>query len=150
MFEFQTLRDVIRFAISLEKVSHNFYIQLADDVTDAGVRQYLLEIAKQEQIHEDQLQSLLDSAEGDLEEAVDAGEIKSYVDAMQVPDDLDYKKAVKIAYDKEKASQLLYTILSNTAGPDYIKRLLLLLAKQEKRHREFFAREYKRICISEN
>ena len=150
MFEFQTVRDVIDFAISLERVSQNFYKQLAEEVVDDGVHQFLLQMAQQEAIHEEQLRSVLEGGADDLSNEIDPGEIQSYVQAMEVPDVLDYKRAVKIAYDKEKASQMLYLILSNAAEAEYIKRLLKLLAKQEQRHKEFFAREYDRIRLSEN
>ena len=150
MFEFQTVRDVINFAVSLERVSQKLYNELAEEVTDAGVRQFLLQMAKEEAIHEEQLRSLLESGDQDLSGDVDPAELHSYMQAMQIPDVLDYKRAVKIAYDKEKASQMLYMILANAAGVDYIKRLLTLLAKQGAKHREFFAHEYDRIRLSEN
>ena len=35
-----------------------------------------------------------------------------YIEAMNIPEPLDYKEAIKIARDKENASRMLYTILS--------------------------------------
>ncbi|MBL7214642.1 MAG: ferritin family protein [Phycisphaerae bacterium] len=150
MFEFQTVRDVISFAISLEHVSQKFYLQLAEQVPEPAVHQFLLEMTREEAMHEEQLRSLVETDPDDLSGMIDASEIHSYVQAMEVPDELDYKKAVRIAYDKEKASQMLYTILSSLVGPEYIKQLLVALAKQEQQHKEFFAKEYDRICLGEN
>lgn len=149
MFEFQSVRDVIQFAISLEQVSQQFYVELAETVTDPGVHQFLLDMSLEEAMHEQQLRALLDGGEA-MTEPIDSGEVQSYVQAMRIPDELDYKKAVKVAYDKEKASQMLYLILSNSVKAGHIKRLLLLLSKQEQRHKEFFAKEYDRVCLSEN
>lgn len=150
MFEFKTVREVINFAVSLERVSQTFYRELAGKVADPAVHQFLLEMSHEEAVHEEQLRSLLEDGGEALSGDVDPGEVQSYVDAMKIPDELDYKKAVKVACDKEKASQMLYLILSNSVEPDYMKRLLLLLAKQEQKHKEFFAKEYDRICLSEN
>ncbi len=150
MYDFHTVRDVIHFAVSLEKISQEFYAQLADEVNDPGVRLFLMQMVREETIHEEQLNTLLEDNAADLSDAVDAGEISAYVQAMEIPDKLDYKKAVQIARDKEKASQMLYTILAKTAQPDYLRQLLKLLAKQEQKHREFFANEYDRIRLGEN
>jgi len=150
VFDFQTVRDVIQFAISLEHVSQEFYARLAEKVTDKGVHYFLMQMVREEAIHEDQLRTLLNENTEHLAEAVDSDEINAYVQAMEIPDELDYRKAVQVARDKEKASQMLYTILSKTAKPEYLQRLLKLLAKQEQKHREFFEKEYDRICLKNN
>ena len=135
--EFQTVRDVLSFAVSLEHISREFYQELADEVSDPGVRSFLLEMVQQETLHEQQLRSLLEDGGAHLLGLVDAGEIHSYIQAMQVPDELDYKKAVKVAYEKENASEMLYTILSNMVQSDEpIRQLLLALAKQERIFRQ--------------
>ncbi len=148
--EFQTVRDVLSFAVSLEHLSQEFYQELAEEVSDSGVRSFLFEMAQQEALHEEQLRGLLEDSGAHLLGLVDSDEIQSYIQAMQVPDELDYKKAVKVAYDKENASQMLYTILSNMIQSDPVQQLLKALAKQEKKHKEFFAKEYNRIRLSEN
>ncbi len=104
----------------------------------------------QESIHEEQLRSLLEDDEPHLQNSVDPKDIHSYIKAMEVPDELDYKKAVKVAYDKENASQMLYTILSNMVQSEPISKMLSALAQQEKKHKEFFAKEYDRIRLGEN
>ena len=150
MFEFQTVHDVMSFAVSLEHISQEFYLQLAERVTNPGVHAFLLEMAQQEAIHEEQLRSLLENHAQDLSGAIDFKEVQSYVQAMEIPDELDYKKAVKVAYDKEKASQMLYSILSNVVQPDYLRQLLMTLSRQEEKHKDFFAKEYDRIRLGEN
>ena len=112
MFEFQTVRDVILFAISLERISQRFYEDLAGRVEDRGVRAFLTEMAGQEALHEEQLNTLLAEDAGELDGPVAAEQMQSYIQAMNIPDPLDYKKAVKVAYNKENASQMLYSILA--------------------------------------
>ena len=46
-------------------------------------------------MHEEQLRSLIESAGEGLSDEIDINEIRSYVQAMEIPDELDYKKAVQ-------------------------------------------------------
>ena len=149
MFEFETSEDVLSFAVSLEHISQDYYRQLAGQVTDAGVRSFLLEMVAQEVLHEEALRGMLDA--GDLLlTTVPADEIAAYIETLKIPDTLDYKKAVKVALDKEQASRMLYTILAGLTVDPALKDLLSVLARQELEHKQFFEKEYQRICLSEN
>lgn len=150
MFEFQTVHDVLSFAISLEHISQEFYLELVDQVEDESVRSFLRDMAAEEAKHEVQLRELIENGEELKITTVPPEEINAYIETLKVPDDLDYKKAVKIARDKENASRMLYSILAGLMGDQEIKQMLLYLAEQEQKHKEFFEKEYQRICISEN
>ena len=150
MIEFRSVQDVLSFAISLERISRQFYDDLAGRVDDPGVQNFLLEMSHEEALHEEQLRSLVEEDAMELNGEVPSEEIQLYIQAMNVPDELDYKKAVKVAYDKEVASQMLYSILAGLVESESVQQLLLTLSKQEEKHKEFFAKEYNRIQISEN
>ena len=150
MFEFQSVHDILSFAISLEHISQEFYLELVDQVDDPAVRGFLEEMAQQEAMHEQQLRGLLEKGHELLLTKVATDEMAAYIETLHVPNDLDYKKAVKIARDKENASRMLYTILSGLAEEMEMKRLFLYLADQEQKHKEFFDKEYNRICLGEN
>ncbi|MHC4553070.1 MAG: ferritin family protein, partial [Planctomycetota bacterium] len=145
MFEFETVYDVLSFAISLEHISQEFYIELLDQVDDESVKSFLRDMAAEEAKHEVQLRELVESGEELKLATVPVEEIDAYIEALKVPDDLDYKKAVKIARDKENASRMLYTILAGLMSDKEIKDMLLYLADQEQKHKEFFEKEYQRI-----
>ena len=148
--EFRTVRDVLIFAISQERMSQQFYHELSECADDPGVREFLLEMSHEEALHEEQLRSLVEDEAEDLTGEISPEEIHSYIQSMDTPDELDYKKAVKIAYNKENASQMLYSILSGVVESEPVRQLLLALSKQEKKHKELFAKEYNRIQLSEN
>lgn len=150
MREFQSIQDVLNFAISLERISQQFYDDLAGRVDDPGTQYFLLEMSREEALHEEQLRSLVQEDVEELSGEAPPDEVQLYVQAMRVPDELDYKKAVKVAYDKEAASQMLYSLLSQVVESESIQEFLRALAKQEKKHKEFFAKEYNRIRLSEN
>lgn len=150
MFEFETIRDVLSFAVSLERISQDYYRQLVTQVADEGVKDFLREMAAQEAIHEQQLRALIEGGDSVPATRVPPEEIAAYVETLQVPVETDYKKAVKLARDKENASRMLYTILAGLTADARLKQLLLQLAEQEQQHKEFFEKEYQRICIGEN
>ena len=150
MPDFYTIQDVLSFAIRLEQASQEFYQQLSRKAHRQSVSQFLVSLVKEEQLHEAQLQKLLDDQGCVLDKSISAEEVNRYVQAMHVPESLDYKEAIKLAMNKEKSAQMLYSILAGVVGDKTLEELFLLLSEQEKAHKEFFEKEYRRICVSEN
>ena len=151
MAEFQSVKEIILFAINLEKASQEFYGQLILQTESPSTCHFLRELAEQERIHEQKLRDILDADDLTLGlNKVDHDQIKMYIEAMNVPAKLDYKGAVKVAMDKEKASQSLYSILASSLDNPSYAELFNKLSGQERIHRHFFETEYRRICISEN
>lgn len=52
--------------------------------------------------------------------------------------------------DKEKAAQMLYSVLAGVMDDKNLEEMFLLLSTQEKAHKEFFEKEYRRIRVGEN
>ena len=150
MPNFYSIQDVLSFAIRLEQASQEFYRHLSRKAHSQSVSRFLASLVTEEQLHEAQLQRLLDDRGAVLEKSISAEEVNRYVQAMDVPESLDYKEAVKLAMDKEKAAQMLYSILAEVIGDKTLEEMFQLLAAQEKAHKEFFEKEYRRIRVSEN
>ena len=85
-----------------------------------------------------------------MNRSISVEEVEHYVQAIKVPESLDYKEAVKLAMNKEKSAQMLYSVLAGVMEDKTLEELFLLLSKQEKSHKEFFEKEYQRICLGEN
>lgn len=150
MMNLQTIQDVIEFAVALEQASQKFYTRLADQTTSAAVKHFLLEMIKEEAAHEQQLRQMIAGGDEILTEDISTRDMDRYIDAMNIPEPLDYKGAVKIARDKENASRMLYTLLSGQVQRPALVSLLNRLASQEQNHYDFFVREYRRICLGQN
>lgn len=151
MSEFQSVKEIILFAVNLEKASQKFYEQLIRQIQSPSVCHFLQELAEQERIHEQKLRDILDSGDTTLiQNEIDSEQIKMYIEAMDVPPSLDYKGAIKVAMTKEKASQSLYSILAGSVENSGYAELFQKLSDQERQHKLFFETEYRRICISEN
>jgi len=122
--EFQSVHDVLDFAIAQERMSQQFYQELSERADNSAVREFLLKMSREEVLHEEQLCSLVQEGAADLTHEVSSEEISAYIQSMNVPNELDYKRAVKIACEKENASQMLYSILSGMVESELVQQLL--------------------------
>jgi rubrerythrin len=150
MPDFYSIEDVLSFAIRLEQASQEFYRQLSPKTPRPSVAQFLMTLVAEEKLHEAQLQQLLNDQGGVLNKSISAEEVNRYVQAMDVSESLDYKRAVKLAMSKEKAAQMLYSVLAGVMDDKAIEEMFQMLSTQEKAHKEFFEKEYRRIRMSEN
>jgi len=150
MMNFQTVNDVLEFAVALEQASQKFYGRLAEQTQSTAVGHFLRKMVEEERLHEAQIRQLLAEGSEILDNEISSEEMDRYIDAMNIPEPLDYKEAVKIARDKENASRMLYTILAGQVDQPEVADILSRLALQEQRHHAFFVQEYRRICVGEN
>ena len=134
----------------LEQASQEFYRQLSQNVNNSSVSEFLLTLVKEEQLHEAQLHQLLQEQGKELNRSISADEVKGYVDAMNIPEELNYEAAVRLAVNKEKSAQMLYSVMAGIMEEKALRDVFLLLSDQEKAHRAFFEKEYRRIQIGEN
>ncbi|MCE5184912.1 MAG: ferritin family protein [Planctomycetaceae bacterium] len=150
MMKFETLKDVLEFAISLEQASQEFYTRLAEQTESPSIKHFLLELVGEEKLHESHLREMVAGGWDILVSPISSKDMDRYIDTMNIPEPLDYKQAVKLARDKENASRMMYTILSSQVQQPELNSVLNLLAEQEQRHHDFFQNEYRRICVGEN
>ena len=150
MPDFYSIEDVLSFAIRLEQAAQEFYRLLSEKSHHQSVAQFLMTLVAEEQLHESQLQQLLNDRGAVLNKSISAEEVNRYVQAMDVSESLDYTNAVKLAMDKEKAAQMLYSVLAGVMDNKTLEEMFLLLSTQEKVHKEFFEKEYRRIRVGKN
>lgn len=150
MPDFYSIEDVLSFAIRLEQAAQEFYRLLSQKSQNQPVAQFLMTLVAEEKLHEAQLQQILNERGGVLNQSISAEEVNRYVQAMNVSESLDYTNAVKLAMDKEKAAEMLYSVLAGVMDDATLKEMFQLLSKQEKAHKKFFEKEYRRIRVGKN
>jgi len=150
MPDFYSIEDVLSFAIRLEQAAQEFYRLLSQKSHSRPVAQFLMTLVAEEKLHESQLQQILNERGGVLNQSISAEEVNRYVQAMNVSESLDYTNAVKLAMDKEKAAEMLYSVLAGVMDDNTLKEMFLLLSTQEKAHKKFFEKEYRRIRVGKN
>ncbi|MHC5157698.1 MAG: ferritin family protein, partial [Planctomycetota bacterium] len=147
MPDFYSIQDVLSFAIHLEQASQEFYRHLSRTIASPSVARFLAELAKEEKLHEQRLTQLLTKAGGIAQQQISSDQIDCYIQAIKVSDSLDYKDAVKLAMDKEKAAQMLYSVSAGVMEDPILADVFRQLSAQEKNHRQFFESQYQQICI---
>jgi rubrerythrin len=151
MEQFYTVRQVVQFAIALEQASQQFYRKLAAEAEVSSVRDYLMGLVYEEALHENALRNAIETHGQDLASAsISQNEVAAYIQAVKLPEPLDYIHAVRLARDKENASRMLYSLLAGTTDNPILENLFLFLEKQESEHQAYFEREYTRISIGQN
>ncbi|MEN8126776.1 MAG: ferritin family protein [Planctomycetota bacterium] len=150
MPHFYTIQDVLTFAIRLEQAAQEFYRRLSSQSDSPSVARFLAELVREEKHHEQQLEKLLSESGGIPNQRISADQIDAYIQAIRIPASLDYKEAVKLAMDKENAARMLYAVIAKVTEEPILRDVFMQLCEQEKKHQEYFEKEYRRICISEN
>ena len=112
MLQFQTLDDILDFAIVQEKAAQEFYAKLSGDANDLNMQLFYRTLAEEEQVHEKELQKLKSSNSElpapDLTELQKSG----YLDALPIGPDMSIKEVLHYALKKEKSAKMLYSVLA--------------------------------------
>lgn len=150
MQEFNTIDELLDFAISEEAAAHDFYTDLAAKMERQAMKKIFLEFAEEEKGHEGKLVAI---KQGELlmapsEEVTDL-KIADYL--VEAPKgELTYQDALIVAMNKEKAAFRLYTNLAAQAQDAGIREALLALAQEEAKHKLRFEIEYDENVFDEN
>ena len=153
MKNFESVDDVLDFAIKEEEGAHAFYTELAEKVDKPWVKQLLLDFAKEELGHKRKLEAVKagKSLEPSSKEVLDL-QIADYlvdVDPTQY-EILDYQQALIIAMKKEKSAFKLYSDLAEKAPTEELRKAFQALAQEEAKHKLRFEIEYDDMVLSEN
>ena len=128
MKNFQTIRDILDYAIEKEAEANSFYNHLAQDVKKAELRAELENFAIDELQHKLRL------------EAVRDGRIEVHRAMIMI--DESPKELLAYAIKQEDAAQRLYSQMAQLAKRDDVKELFTLLAQEEARHKLNLEIEY--------
>jgi len=151
MKKFQSIDEVLDFAMKSEQEAVDFYNQLATTMKNKQMRDTFLEFAQEEVSHKARLQKIKDERLFDLSnEKVQDLQISDYVVNVKPSPDMDYADALVLAMKKEKVAFRLYTNLADRATNKDIKAVFLHLAQEESKHKLRFELEYDEYVMREN
>jgi len=150
MKQFNSLEDVMQFAISLEQMSYDFYVELSGRADSASMKEVLLLFAAEELTHKQRLENILGLTQSQPLSEQDHREIAGYIAAVPTPSHLTYEQAIKTAINKEHAAYMLYQILARVAQNSQLRGILELLAQEELHHKRRFEKEQHDIRLKKN
>lgn len=151
MENFQTMDEILEYAISLEQGAVVLYTQLADAAKRPEIKKAFLSFADEERGHEARLKRVK-AGEHTFPQDTDIQDLKIsdyYVDVELKPNS-SYQDILIFAMKQEKQAFKLYTDLAAiTPDPD-TQALFLKLAEEEAKHKLRFEIEYDDHVLVEN
>jgi rubrerythrin len=141
--KWQSIDDILDFAISEEQAAFEFYGRLAAQAAAPEMRATFRSFADEETKHKVRLQAIklggtLRPAEGRV---VDL-RIADYLVDVPASPNLDYRTALVLAMKKEKAAFKLYSDLAASTDDENVRATFRALAEEEARHKLHFELEY--------
>lgn len=147
MAKFDTIYEILEYAISRETDANKFYRNLAEQQEDPAVRKIFNRLANEELGHMAKLELELMKKGKVVVEAEKLAEFEDIIDILAFETDAktEYKEALLIGIQREKASFRFYVNLAGLTKDKECHEMLLELAEEEARHRVLLALEYDNV-----
>ncbi len=143
--EFQSIEDIVDFAVQSEIEAAEFYENAAENETTRGIAKNLLEYAAEERKHEQMLKNFKNNAEKIAAykfEKIQDIKRSDYLVDMTYKQGMSYVNIMRIAMKREEKAFKLYGKMAQaTDNADYAK-LFNILAQEEAKHKNFFETVY--------
>lgn len=151
MRKFDSVEEVLDFAIEREEESYEFYTLLAEKMEHINVSKMFLDFAKEELGHKRKLESIKEGKRllASRRKVTDL-RIGDYLVDAKPSGDMGYQDALILAMKKEKAAFKLYNDLAGATDDGELRNIFLLLAQEEAKHKLRFEIEYDDQILSEN
>ena len=151
MNKFETVNQALDFAISEEEGAAYFYNDLADRVSQPGMKGLLRSFAKEEEGHRAKLLDIKAGAQMlPAQSNIQDLKIGDYTVDIEPSADVGYQDALIIAMKKEKAAYKMYSDLADSAPDESLKEIFLGLAREEANHKLRCEIEYDDDVMTEN
>jgi rubrerythrin len=151
MKDFNSINDILDFAINAEQEAVDFYNQLAENSKTTDMRVVFTQFAQEEIGHKARLIKIKNEGIYKLEkEEIADLKIADYLVSAKATPNMSYQDALVLAMKKEKSAFKLYLELSNRAKNADMKNVFLSLAQEESKHKLRFELEYDEYVLREN
>ena len=150
MKKFESLAEILTFAIAQEQAAYDLYIDLSKRARTEAMKKVFLDFAEQEKMHKQRLERIMGVAEPIPPDKLNTEKISRYLSAVPDPENMTYEEAVKVAINKEHAAMMLYQILAKLTEQKELREVLELLAQEEAHHKRQFEKEYYDILMKRN
>ncbi len=151
MQDFNSIDDVLDFAIQKEQEAHDMYMELAANLARPEMKAVFEQFAQEELGHKAKIEAVKQGGElKAIEEKVQDLKIADYLVDIEPGPNMTYQEALIIAMQAEKRAYLLYNDLAEQAEDGAIVELFLSLAQEEAKHKLRFEIEYDENVMTEN
>jgi len=141
---FNTVEEVIDFAIEKEQEAARFYSELCKRSLPAGIKEMLTGFYKTELAHKAKLEKVKSGAVSIKPESVSGLGLAGIVEDAEIREDMSLVELLAVAMKKENSAYRLYIELAVAATTPELIDLFLFLAQEEAKHRLWFEAEYQK------
>jgi rubrerythrin len=145
--KFDTVDEILDFAIGREVEAQSFYMKLSSMVKDDKMAKILASFAAEELDHENQLQAVKFGKVALIDKEVGKLDIADYAKDVKPGPDISYTDLLIIGMKNEETSRALYVNLASIAAKQELRDTFLKLAKKEAEHKLRFELEYDLITF---
>jgi rubrerythrin len=142
MKKFESVQQILEFAIKKEQAAHDFYVELAKKADKSEMKQTCMDFASQELTHKIKLQAVKTGQLELEEEEVGDLDLADTVEEVWVYSEMKYHEMLVLAMKRELQAFKLYCALANMTQDENLKKTFLLLAQEEENHKLKLELEY--------
>jgi rubrerythrin len=142
MEPFKSIQDILNYAIAREAEAHSFYKDLSHHVEKSDLQKTLQNFALDEFQHKIHLEAVRDGEVAMHPDEVGSLDIADSLIDIQPHDNMDYSEVLAVAIRKENAAFNLYSKLAEAARDPKTRKIFLLLAQEEAKHKLALEIEY--------
>lgn len=151
MKEFNSIDDILDFAIENEQKAVDFYKELASRTKNSEMRETFEHFAQEEVGHKAKLTKIKEEKIFNLgSEKIADLHLADYVDHVKATGDMSYQDALILAMKREKSAFVLYSKLAQKTTNTDLQNLFNQLAQEESKHKLMFEIEYDEVILREN
>ncbi len=134
---YERLKTILENAIKEEEYFHSFYLYLAEKIENDEIKQDLRKLAEQELMHKEKLECLSFEQIGRkvIADKINEIDVAEEVALTPVEEFKDLKDMFAFAIKQETIAQTTYEQLASAVDDENAKKLFLILADEEKKHR---------------
>jgi rubrerythrin len=151
MKQWESVDEVLDFAIEREQEAHDFYQELSNNADTPWMKNTFEQFAKEEMGHKSKLMRVKEGKDlvSSKESVLDL-KIADYLVEIEKTGNLSYQEALIVAMKREKHAFKLYNDLAASVDNDKLKNVFLGLAQEEAKHKLRFELEYDEHILQEN
>ena len=143
--EFETIDNIVDFAIEKEIEAAEFYQTAADNEITKGISKNLLEYAAEERKHEQMLTNLKNNkAKIETYKFEKIQDIKrsDYLVEMEYKTGMTYVEIIRIAMKREEKAHKLYIKMAQATDKTEHSNVFSIMAQEEAKHKNYFETMY--------
>ncbi len=134
--EFSTIDDILEFALEKEDASYRFYKSASKASVNPSAKKFFEEMAEEEAAHKRFIQQLDRNkiARYKFRQVPDL-KISEYLVDIQFREDMSYQEILVYSMKSEEKAYRLYAEAETMTDDPELKKLFLMLANEEKKHK---------------